>query len=168
MSVASSRSLAISLTGAAVLWVAFLLTAPLLLARGSASPALAALYGAAGLICHQRPERSFTVSGMQMPVCARCFGLYGAGAAGALAACALGAGRVRAGSRGVRILLAAAAAPTAATVLVEWSGLAFPSNAVRAAAALPLGAAAGWIFVRLLLAPVPSEPHPRRVAGPVP
>lgn len=156
MSVASGRLLAIALTVGALVWVAVLLTAPLLASRGVAAPAVAAVYRAAGLVCHQRPERSFALGGIQLPVCARCSGLYGAGALGALAAFAVGAGRVRAGSRGVRIALAVAAAPTAVTVAVEWLGLALPSNTVRAAAALPLGVAAGWIFVRLLLDAAPA------------
>ncbi len=29
-----------------------------------------------GRICHQRPERSFFVNGSQLPICARCIGLY--------------------------------------------------------------------------------------------
>ena len=33
-------------------------------------------------ICHQRPERSFAIAGIQMPVCARCSGLYVSGALG--------------------------------------------------------------------------------------
>ena len=36
------------------------------------------------------------------------------------------------------------------TLAIEWTGAANPGNAVRATAALPLGAVAGWLFVRLL------------------
>lgn len=146
-----SRLLGITLTAGAVAWVGVLIAAPLLVSRGEGTSIMGAVYGAAGLICHQRPERSFALAGVQVPVCARCFGLYAAGAAGAIAGCAFGRRRVRAGSRQVRALLALAAAPTAITVVAEWLGVAFPSNAVRAAAALPLGVAAGWILVRLLL-----------------
>jgi uncharacterized membrane protein len=154
VSIASgNRALALGLTAAALLWLVVLIAAPLFVSRGAASPAIAAIYAAAGLVCHQRPERSFTIAGMQMPVCARCFGLYAAGAAGALAASVVAAGTVRGGSREVRIVLAVAAAPTAVTIALEWFGLAFPSNTMRAAASLPLGAAAGWTFVRLLHAP---------------
>jgi hypothetical protein len=35
--------------------------------------------------------------------------------------------------------------PTAITLVVEWLHLASPSPVVRAAAALPIGAAVGWI-----------------------
>ena len=43
--------------------------------RGGAQFA-AAMYVAGSLICHQRPERSFHLDGAQLPVCARCSGLY--------------------------------------------------------------------------------------------
>jgi uncharacterized membrane protein len=43
---------------------------------------IAIIYAAGGLICHQRPERSFFLDGHQFPVCARCTGLYLSGAAG--------------------------------------------------------------------------------------
>lgn len=35
-------------------------------------------------ICHHRPERTLTVSGRLLPVCARCTGLYAAGPLGLL------------------------------------------------------------------------------------
>jgi hypothetical protein len=72
--------------------------------------------------------------------------LYLAGAAGALAGW-LGTAAV---PRKTRALLAAAALPTAVTLIVEGAGLSAPTNLVRAGAGLPLGAAAGWLFVRLL------------------
>jgi hypothetical protein len=43
-----------------------------------------------------------------------------------------------------------AALPTAITLAIEWSGAANPGNVLRAIAALPLGAVAGWLFVRML------------------
>jgi uncharacterized membrane protein len=81
-----------------------------------------------------------------LPVCARCFGLYIAGAAGALLAWG---SRVRPGER-TRIVLALAAAPTVLTWTAEVMGLATFSNATRALAALPLGVVAGWVFVQML------------------
>jgi uncharacterized membrane protein len=157
-----SRSLALGLTGLAILWVVLLLAAPYLMSRVDRPPGLAAVYGAAGLICHQHPDRSFAIAGSQMPVCARCTGLYVSGAAGAVAAFLVGVRRVQAGSRGVRVVLALAAAPTAVTVAIEWFGLAFPSNVARAAASVPLGAAAGWIFVQLLRAAPNVRGRPER------
>lgn len=136
----------------ALLWVVALFAAPLAL-QGSVglSTAAAFLYQGAGLICHQRPERSFHLAGVQLPVCARCLGLYVSGAAAALAACA-GWQRPVAVPRATRSALALASVPTALTVAVELAGLAHPSNMMRAIAAVPLGAAAGWIFVRSLRA----------------
>jgi uncharacterized membrane protein len=145
------RRLAAALTVGALLWAATLLLAPLALQRGrGVSTASALIYQGASLICHQRPERSFHLAGIQLPVCARCAGLYFSGAAGALAAWS---GRRRAAMpRATRLVLAVAAIPTALTLAVDLAGLAYPSNTVRALSALPLGAAAGWIFVRSLRA----------------
>src|SRR5215510_6838555 len=78
-----------------------------------AAPSL--LYPIGALICHQRPERSFFIHGLQLPVCARCTGLYiGAAAASPLAvalASALTAHRAR-------WILSLAALPTAASWLL--------------------------------------------------
>ena len=40
--------------------------------------------------------------------------------------------------------------PTAVTWAAEFAGLAAFSNLTRAAAALPLGGVAGWLFVQML------------------
>lgn len=147
------RFLAAALAAGALLWSAALFLAPLALASGNPrlASAAAVVYQGAGLICHQRPERSFHISGFQQPVCARCAGLYLSGAAAALAAWIAGRGRVL-GTRRARVLLAAAAVPTAATVGLEALHIMYPSSAARAVSALPLGAAAGWVFITSLLA----------------
>lgn len=44
----------------------------------------------------------------------------------------------------------AAAIPTAVTWTMEVAGLAGFSNLTRAVAAVPLGAAGGWVFVQML------------------
>jgi uncharacterized membrane protein len=137
---------AAALTIGAIAWLAVLLAAPAAVTSGSFTGPAAAVYVASSRICHQRPERSFHVAGVQLPVCARCFGLYAAGAFGVLLAWAAGG---RPGSR-ARLVLAASAVPTAATWLLEAAGFSIFSNATRAVAALPLGAAAGWLFVQLL------------------
>ena len=59
--------------------------------------------------------------------------------------------------RHTRAVLIAAAVPTAATFAIERIGLLDPGNVVRAAAALPLGGTAGWLFVRLLRAEEPPS-----------
>jgi len=158
------RSFAAALTVGAVLWSAALVAAPAILAHGPTAlvPAAATVYAAAGFICHQRPERSFHIAGIQLPVCARCFGLYLSAMAGAVVGM-IAAGAVPGAMRG-RMILGATALPTALTFALEVLGLAHPSNMARAIAAIPLGAAGGWIFVKLLAGPaeeaVPVEGSP--------
>jgi uncharacterized membrane protein len=145
-----SRTFAAALTAGALIWSAALLLAPVGL-RGRnpwLATASAYVYEAAGLICHQRSERSFHIGGVQLPVCARCTGLYVSGAVGAVAA---GIGWRRRPQR-TRAVLLAAAVPSAVTVVLEFAGLSHPSNVMRALSALPLGGAAGWVFVRSLRA----------------
>jgi uncharacterized membrane protein len=137
------------LTIVALVWVVILIAAPVMLAHGFVVlPAI--IYEAAGLICHQKPERSFHLLGIQLPVCARCFGLYASAATGACLALATAGAAGRSGSKHMPIAFALAALPTAATVVTEWAGLIHPSGALRALAAFPLGALAGWVFVRNL------------------
>jgi uncharacterized membrane protein len=153
-----SRWLAAGLTIASLLWVVALVTAPFGVADGSVVSWL--VYHAGGSVCHQRPERSFQIAGEQMPVCGRCFGLYLSGAMAAAAAWLTVPGRDVSVDT-TRKMLALAALPTAVTLAAEWLALAAPSSAVRALAALPLGASAGWIFVRKLRADDPmSVPRP--------
>ena len=136
-----ARWLLPALAGGVLLWNGALAAAPHALggrAGGGAVAAAAGVYVAASFVCHQRADRSFHPWGVKAPVCGRCAGLY----AGALLGL-LGAGfRVRAPA--LRVLLAAAAAPTAATLVLEAAGAADPGNAGRAAAAAPLGAAVCW------------------------
>jgi uncharacterized membrane protein len=147
----SAAPLLVALTCAAIVWVGLVLAAPVALASGRAPVLTFATYHAGALVCHQRPERSFHFAGVQLPVCARCFGLYLAGAAG-LAAGWLG--RTPMPARTVRTLLAIAAVPIAATVALEWSGAIATTNAQRMATGLPLGFVAGLVVVRSLFRPV--------------
>lgn len=105
-------------------------------------------YSVGGIICHQLPERSFFLGGRQLPVCARCSGLYLGVAAGLLAW--LIWTRIRSAPSAVDARLArnvflVAVVPTALSwasgSLGFWDG----SNAVRAVLALPLGVIAGAI-----------------------
>ena len=145
------RALAAILTIGAIAWSAALFLAPHALTGGSPrfASAAATLYQAAGLICHQRPERSFHLAGAQQPVCARCTGLY---VSGAVALVAWLVSRRPRMPRRTRVIIAAAAIPTALSVALEFIGLLHSSNTLRAVSALPLGAAAGWIFIQSLRA----------------
>ena len=144
---------AATLAAGAVVWSVTLLVAPLALHSGGAAAAAATMvYGASSRICHQRPERSFHLAGVALPVCARCTGLYLSAAASSLVACAAGLPRRIRSPRVTRSVLLVSAVPTALTVAIELAGLAHTTNIVRTISALPLGATAGWIFVQRLRA----------------
>jgi uncharacterized membrane protein len=138
---------ALALTIAASLWVLVLVAAPIALSRPSLTLPATLVYDASSRICHQRPERSFHLAGPQLPVCARCFGLYASGALGALAAWGT---RRRVRETTSRAVLAIAALPTAMTWGLEVTGVVAFSNSSRAVAAIPLGLAAGWVVVQLV------------------
>jgi uncharacterized membrane protein len=139
--------LAAALTVVAVLWLAVIVAAPALATSGRLPWLAVLIYQFGSLICHQRPERSFHVAGMQMPVCARCFGLYAAGAAGLLLAWIV---RRSWTPPQVRLVLAAAAVPIALSVALEWAGAIATTNVVRMTTGLPLGFAAGLVIVGFL------------------
>jgi uncharacterized membrane protein len=112
------------------------------------------VYLAASRVCHQRPERSFHTAGVQWPVCGRCSGLYLAAPVGAIAA-AVAFGRRRRERSAIGVV-ALAAVPTVVTFVLEWFNLAAISNAMRALAALPLGAAVAFVLVRAAAGPAKS------------
>ena len=106
------------------------------------------VYAIGRLVCHQLPARSFHLGTASFPVCARCTGIY---VGAAIAAIALGASRGRRGEATTgmgdvepRHLLLAALAPTAATLIFEWTTGVMPSHWIRALAGAPLGAAVAW------------------------
>ena len=138
------RRIAVAITILAVMWLLAIVTSPVLLARGQAQIPTIAAYQIGSLVCHQRPERSFHLAGIQMPVCARCFGLYLAGAVGLVFAWI---GRLRLPSHTTKVIMALAAAPIVLTVALEMLGAITTSNVVRLSTGLPLGFAAGLLIV---------------------
>jgi hypothetical protein len=134
-----------------------------------------AVYRTGSLICHQRPERSFLLFAVTLPVCARCTGIYAGAALMAMAVTGRGAAArrrskpvasadgVRRASRSTvarsvgdaRRVLFLAALPTAATVIYEWSTGQMPTNWIRATSGVPLGAVVAWIVCTV--APASSE-----------
>src|SRR5512140_1619767 len=130
-------------------WLILVVLAPVAIAssRAAAVVPAALAYSAGSLVCHQQPARSFTLRGRQLPVCARCTGLYASAFAGGLAALVLRRRRVTAAGRW---FLAAAATPTFVNWSTDFVGLTHSSNAIRALLALPLGLAAGWIVIALM------------------
>jgi len=133
---------------ASLVWAPLLVVVPFLASRAHASSlatvTVVAVYGMGSLVCHQLPERSYRLWSAQMPVCARCAGIYAGAALAALAALASAA---RPAVRRARLILAAAVAPSLLTLVYEWTAGRAPANAIRFAAGLPIGIAGAWLIV---------------------
>ena len=130
-----------------VLWSSTLIAVPYLVshARGNLPVLRSAqvAYMLGSLVCHQRPERSFHPWDIQVPVCARCEGIYLAapfGIALVLAARRLGSPRL-ASRRLWQRVVSLACLPTILTLAWEWTTGDMTSGTVRAAAGGVLGAA---------------------------
>jgi uncharacterized membrane protein len=146
----SLRALQRAVSAGAVTWSLALPLATL--AASAAHPApgvyLAALlvYLAGSIVCHQLPQRSFALWGSQMPVCARCSGIYAGAAATVIVLAVLGR-RARAPESPLRTL-AVGVLPSAATLVYEWSTGHAPANWIRCLAGVPIGAVVAWIVCR--------------------
>jgi uncharacterized membrane protein len=132
----------------AIGWAVLIPSAALAAGRASGAPVvglLAALpYAVGAVICHQQAARSFALWSQQLPVCARCTGIYmGAALAALVVPFRVAAPHLKA----ARMFLILAALPTAATLAYEWSTSTPPSNIVRAIAGFPLGAAVAWVIL---------------------
>ena len=160
----TAASLRAAFIAASTAWAILIVAVPFVASHAHASALAGALiagvYGIGALVCHQLPERSIHLWSVQMPVCARCAGIYFGAVAGALARAFRTAKTVRRertapvpvahGLRRAwpaRILLAVAAAPTALTLAYEWTTGDMPSHAIRAAAGACIGAAVAWLVV---------------------
>jgi uncharacterized membrane protein len=107
------------------------------------------VYAVGSVVCHQLADRSFFIDGRQLPVCARCTGLYLGGVAGLAGWVAW---KIARGWRplgpspriAVRLMIVAAV-PTALSLAAGITGLWDGSNMTRAMLALPLGISAGGV-----------------------
>jgi len=148
VSVVARRYAGGALRVGAVSWAFALPLAAFAAARAAGGPALRAFsaltYAIGSLVCHQRPERSFALWGLQLPVCARCTGIY-------VGAACVAFGYWRRQARPRRLspmaLLLLAATPTLVTLAVEWLTSAAPPNMVRAVAGVPLGIAVQLVLL---------------------
>lgn len=139
-------------------WGAVLLAAPFAITHHPPADgqfvAGTATYVVSSALCHQQAARSFSAWGVQLPVCARCSGLYGGAALAALGVLmTLVAGaRPSLPHRTARTLILVAAVPTVASFVTEIGGVVDPGNVGRALAGLPLGAAVVWMMGNVSLA----------------
>lgn len=149
-------------TGATLLWAGVIPAAAFgATATAPVAQAFVSLVYAMGhVLCHQRPERSFTAGGYAWPVCARCAGIYVGAAIGVMLAQSW---RRVPEARVVRRWLAAAALPTLFTLLYEWTTGRMPAHAVRAVA----GGLVGLVTAGLMVAFVRASWQTPRGSGPV-
>ena len=148
--------LRVALVATAVAWAALLVAVPFLASRAHASPLASALivgvYAFGSVVCHQLPERSYHLWTAQMPVCARCAGIYFGAVAGAIVATFRAAEAVRHTGKKlapgrVRAALALAVTPTVLTLVYEWTTGVMPAHGIRAAAGAPIGLVVAWLVV---------------------
>jgi uncharacterized membrane protein len=142
--------------GGAIVWAAALPAATLVAAqvqpRTLASLFAVSVYFVGSAVCHQLEARSFHLWAHQMPVCARCTGIY----AGAALAVLAGGVRRRRSPVAVnpRWLVGLALMPAAASLIYEWGTGVAPSNLARAATGFVAGATVAWLVVADLTRPV--------------
>jgi Predicted membrane protein (DUF2085) len=86
----AASSLRAAFIAASAAWALLLIAAPFAASRPHASPLatllIVGVYSIGSLVCHQLPERSYHLWSAQMPVCARCAGIYLGAAVSALIA----------------------------------------------------------------------------------
>jgi uncharacterized membrane protein len=138
---------------ASVTWAAMLPAAVLATTRtpdaawGPGYPFALVVYAIGSVLCHQRPGRSFHLLGVQLPVCARCTGIYAGAALIALLPAYTRTRETwqRARMPSARAALLVSALPTIATLAYEWTTGHTPGNWTRAISGVPLGACVAWI-----------------------
>ena len=149
----------------ALTWLALLIAAP-------AGPSILATltYAVGAIVCHQIPERSFHVAGFQLPVCARCLGIYAGFAMTASFTAAMGSRLAsRSGqftARAARRAFIVGATPTAVTLALEWSGVWRGTNIVRAMAGLALGSGVAFVVMSAAATLHYNRCERRRPTGP--
>jgi uncharacterized membrane protein len=161
---------------AAASWLAVLVAAPML-----PSSIATLTYSVGSFICHQLPERSFHLGAAQLPVCARCLGIYAGLGIGALGCLVLRSDirarmtrssesppRLDLTSSAARWIMVVAALPTIVTVALEWLGVWPVSNAGRAVAGAALGIGTAIVVMSALATLHYSSCVPRRPTVPSP
>ena len=166
----ATSTLRAALIAASTVWMVLLLAAPFVASRPHASTLdtlfLVGVYGVGSLVCHQLAERSYYLWTAQMPVCARCAGIYFGAAVSAICAAicrttevvrhdglnvsrhdGLNAAQGFSLATRARLALALAVTPTALTLIYEWTTGQMPAHAIRALAGVPIGAVAAWLVV---------------------
>ena len=109
------------------------------------------------ILCHGMPSRSLLMSGVSMPICARCVGIY----AGLLAGFAAFELLARMNERAARIAAIVAVIPLAIDGVTQAAGLRESFNMLRIATGLIAGFAFGfWVLTAIETAPRVDTPSP--------
>ena len=158
--------LAPAIAVSSVVWLALLIVTPL-----APSSVATLIYTAGAVICHQIPERSFHLAGFQIPVCARCLGIYAGAAAVAsihvLTGLVVDSSRWRILSpRAARVVFALGALPTLVGVGLEWRGVWHGTNFDRAIAGVALGVGGALVVMSAVATLHYSRCQRRRPIGP--
>ena len=77
----TAHTIYVALVALAGFWLALIAAAPLL-AHTRRTLAALLIYRSFAVLCHQMPERSFSLFGLPLAVCARCLGIYAGAFAG--------------------------------------------------------------------------------------
>jgi len=146
-------------------WLAAIVVAPFLTA-----PLSALVYAVGSFVCHQLPDRSFHIGASQLPVCARCLGVYVGAACGALSGVVSTYGpadsSLRLRAKHARLSVGIAVLPTAASVVLEAAGLWRTTNVQRAVMGFPAGLVAAFVVVSVLATLHYTQCVPRRPTAP--
>jgi uncharacterized membrane protein len=143
------------LIGGAIAWAVALPAATFVAVQAQpgvlASLFAVSVYFVGSAVCHQLDARSFHVLGHQMPVCARCTGIY---VGAAIAALAVGVRRGRSTlALNPRWLVGLALLPAAASLIYEWGTGVAPSNLTRGATGVVAGGTVAWLVIADLTRP---------------
>ena len=86
----AASTLRAAFIAASIIWMILLIVAPFVASRAHASTLgtlfVVSVYGVGSVVCHQLAERSYHLWTAQMPVCARCAGIYFGAAVSAICA----------------------------------------------------------------------------------
>ena len=174
----AASTLRAAFIAASIIWMILLIVAPFVASRAHASTLgtlfVVSVYGVGSVVCHQLAERSYHLWTAQMPVCARCAGIYFGAAVSAICAAiyrttevvrhdglsvsrhdglsvsrhdGLSVAQGFSLATRARLGLALAVTPTALTLVYEWTTGQMPAHAIRALAGVPIGAVAAWLVV---------------------
>jgi uncharacterized membrane protein len=116
-------------------------------------------------LCHQMPERSFSFGGVQLPVCARCSGIYIGIIITLIMLFTLYRGAQRSGLPGIAFYFGAALATVSIGIdgIGSYMGLYHTNNFMRVLTGIMFGAAMGPVIYAILVESLAKHSSSRRI-----